>query len=199
LIVDGGTLEHIFNVRTALDNLTNNLKVGGIIIHLNPSNNWNGHGLYQFSPGFYATYYNNLNGYENTNIFIIKSDNPKKIYKTNTKFVERLELKSSSRLECVVITELHSRIKRKSIYQKDYEVRWSDLNTKSKSLFLPTKLNFVNWLKKRLKKYGWSFIIYDNLFSVINYVTSIINYVIKYDNVHEKNLNLTRVTNFLIP
>jgi hypothetical protein len=192
LIVDGGSLEHIFNVHIALNNLTNNLKIGGKIVHLNPSNNWNGHGLYQFSPGFYSTFYNNLNGYRNTKIFIIKSDKPKKIYKVNTNFVSRLELKSPSRLECVVITELHQRINRKSLYQKDYYVRWNDVNTKSKSFFLSTKLNFVKRLKERLKKYRLSFIIYRNLIGINHYFK-------KYDNVNEKNLDLTRVTNFLIP
>ncbi len=114
----------------------------------------------------------------------------------NTNFVARLELKSQSRLECVLITELHSRIKRKSLYQKDYEVRWNDVNIKSKSFLLSTKLNFVKRLKKGLIKYTLSFIIYVNLYSII---LSIIHYVKKPDNVNEKNLNLTRVTNFLIP
>lgn len=50
LIVDGGTLEHIFNVPVALENLSKMCAADGHIIGFNPCNNWPGHGFYQFGP-----------------------------------------------------------------------------------------------------------------------------------------------------
>ena len=49
-IVDGGTLEHIFNVPVALSNLMRMTKVGGLVLLANPANNLCGHGFFQFSP-----------------------------------------------------------------------------------------------------------------------------------------------------
>ena len=49
-VFDGGSLEHIFNVPTALANEMNMLKVGGRFLSAVPANNWLGHGFYQFSP-----------------------------------------------------------------------------------------------------------------------------------------------------
>lgn len=49
-IFDGGTLEHIFDVPVALENIFRMLKPGGRFVGVNPLNGWPGHGMYQFSP-----------------------------------------------------------------------------------------------------------------------------------------------------
>jgi len=49
-IYDGGTLEHVFNVPVALENIFNMLTPNGRFVGVNPFNGWPGHGLYQFSP-----------------------------------------------------------------------------------------------------------------------------------------------------
>jgi hypothetical protein len=61
LVFDGGSLEHIFNVPTALANIFNLLKVGGTVIHCLPSNNHVDHGFYQFSPTLFFDYYSTNN------------------------------------------------------------------------------------------------------------------------------------------
>lgn len=48
-IYDGGTLEHVFNVPTALKNMFLMLKPGGRAIGVNPLNGLPGHGMYQFT------------------------------------------------------------------------------------------------------------------------------------------------------
>jgi SAM-dependent methyltransferase len=57
-IYDGGTLEHVFNVPMALENIFRMLRPGGRVIGVNPLNGWPGHGMYQFSAeliyGFWA-------------------------------------------------------------------------------------------------------------------------------------------------
>jgi hypothetical protein len=56
-VLDGGTLEHVFDVRTVLRNLFEAVAVGGYIMHMAPSNNHVDHGFYQFSPTFFYDYY----------------------------------------------------------------------------------------------------------------------------------------------
>jgi SAM-dependent methyltransferase len=63
VIVDPGTLEHLFHVPNALVNLHSMLKPGGRIIHISPSSNWIDHGFWMFSPTFFRDYYVE-NGYE---------------------------------------------------------------------------------------------------------------------------------------
>ncbi len=57
LIIDGGTLEHIFDIKQAMMNISLLLKSGGRIIHLSPASNHIGHGFYSFSPGLFFDYY----------------------------------------------------------------------------------------------------------------------------------------------
>jgi SAM-dependent methyltransferase len=63
LIVDGGTLEHVFDVPQALRNIKTMLRPGGRIIHNNPMSNWAEHGYYQFSPTLFHDFYV-TNGFE---------------------------------------------------------------------------------------------------------------------------------------
>ena len=50
VIIDGGTIEHVFNTPQALDNVFHMLKDDGIFISVNGMTGWAGHGFYQFSP-----------------------------------------------------------------------------------------------------------------------------------------------------
>ena len=50
VILDSGTLEHVFHLPQVLKNIYDMLKVGGRVIHLLPSSNWIDHGFYSFSP-----------------------------------------------------------------------------------------------------------------------------------------------------
>lgn len=53
LIIDGGTLEHIFRLPNALNNIFQFLKPGGSIAHVSPSHNYFEHGFYCFNPTFF--------------------------------------------------------------------------------------------------------------------------------------------------
>jgi hypothetical protein len=66
-IYDGGTTEHIFDFPESLRNIYRLLKVGGIVMHASPSNDYVDHGFYSFSPTVFYDYYR-ANGFE-----IIKS------------------------------------------------------------------------------------------------------------------------------
>ena len=55
LIIEGGTLEHIFDFPVALTNLVKMLKPGGTLFLSTMANNHCGHGFYQFSPELFFT------------------------------------------------------------------------------------------------------------------------------------------------
>jgi len=57
LVVNGGTLEHVFNVANALTNISRIVRPGGAVLHAFPVNNWVDHGFYQFSPTLAFDYY----------------------------------------------------------------------------------------------------------------------------------------------
>jgi SAM-dependent methyltransferase len=54
-IFDGGSIEHVFNVPQALENMIELLEVGGIFCSINGNNNFSGHGMYQFSPELFLS------------------------------------------------------------------------------------------------------------------------------------------------
>jgi len=64
VVLDGGTLEHVFNFQTALLNAMRMVKVGGRLILNAPANNYFGHGFYQFSPELFFRVLNQENGFQ---------------------------------------------------------------------------------------------------------------------------------------
>ena len=56
IVLDGGTMEHCFNIGQVINNLVSMSKVGGFIVHGNPLVVMN-HGFYNFNPTFYHDYY----------------------------------------------------------------------------------------------------------------------------------------------
>jgi hypothetical protein len=64
MVLDGGSLEHIFNFPVAIKNCMEMLKVGGYYLGISPANNFLGHGFYQFSPELYYRIFNEENGFK---------------------------------------------------------------------------------------------------------------------------------------
>ena len=56
VVFDGGTLEHVFNFPQAIKNCMDMLRVGGHFISTTPTNNYCGHGFYQFSPELFFSF-----------------------------------------------------------------------------------------------------------------------------------------------
>jgi len=57
LILDSGTIEHVFHLPNALNNIFRMLKIGGRVVHISPSSNHIDHGFYMFSPTLFWDYY----------------------------------------------------------------------------------------------------------------------------------------------
>jgi hypothetical protein len=68
-VIDGGTLEHVFNFPTAIANCLRLLSVGGHYLGISPANNYLGHGFYQFSPELYYRILSPENGFRVLGMF----------------------------------------------------------------------------------------------------------------------------------
>ncbi len=62
-VIDGGTLEHVFNFPVALRSAIGAVRVGGHYLAISPVNNHFGHGFYQISPELYYRLLAADNGY----------------------------------------------------------------------------------------------------------------------------------------
>jgi hypothetical protein len=76
VVIDGGSLEHIFDVPTAFANLADMLKVGGTIFINTPANNMMGHGFYQFSPELMFRIFSEANGFDLQNVLLYEARYP---------------------------------------------------------------------------------------------------------------------------
>ena len=63
VVIDGGSLEHVFNVPIALANYMNAVRIGGSLFVITTANNHLGHGFYQFSPELFYRVFGESNGY----------------------------------------------------------------------------------------------------------------------------------------
>jgi hypothetical protein len=70
LVIDGGSLEHVFHFTVALKNVMEAVEPGGSLMTITPANNLMGHGFYQFSPELFFRAFVPQNGFELARIFI---------------------------------------------------------------------------------------------------------------------------------
>jgi hypothetical protein len=56
-IFDGGTMEHVFDIRQGMMNTADLLCPGGRVVHFSPVNNYVNHGFVQISPTLFHDYY----------------------------------------------------------------------------------------------------------------------------------------------
>lgn len=71
VVLDTGTLEHVFHVPNALKHLYRLVKPGGRIIHNTPASNHLDHGFWMFSPTLFQDYYA-ANGFEINAIRLVR-------------------------------------------------------------------------------------------------------------------------------
>jgi hypothetical protein len=63
VVIDGGSLEHIFDFPTAIKNCMEMVQIGGHFLSITPVNNFMGHGFYQFSPELFFRLFTKDNGF----------------------------------------------------------------------------------------------------------------------------------------
>lgn len=70
-VIDGGTLEHVFNFPVAIRTCMELVKPGGNLILITPCHNLSGHGLYQFSAELFYSVLAPENGYQVERMMIV--------------------------------------------------------------------------------------------------------------------------------
>lgn len=129
-VVDAGTLEHIFDVRRALANMSALSADGGQILHVLPANNQNGHGFWQFSPELFFALYSPANGYRDTRVFLASELNESHWFEVQRPAPgERVNLTSLLRTVVLVRTVRGAEVSDATVQQSDYVERWSTRST----------------------------------------------------------------------
>jgi len=127
VVIDGGTLEHVFNFPLAIQSCMLSLKQDGFFIGFTPGNNQMGHGFYQFSPELYYRIFSEQNGFKMRKVLIRVAD----------KWFEAMDPKEmKSRIEVanglpIFIYLIAQKLKHNASFsvpqQSDYERTW-DIN-----------------------------------------------------------------------
>jgi hypothetical protein len=73
VVLDSGSLEHIFNFPQAIANCMEMVDVGGHFVGITPTNNFLGHGFYQFSPELFFRVFSPSNGFALRQILAFES------------------------------------------------------------------------------------------------------------------------------
>lgn len=126
-IFDGGSLEHIYNIPQAFENLSKLCKVGGQILHMLPANNQCGHGFWQMSPELFFSLYSEKNGYKDTEVFLGDTTNPNWTFKIMPPDSgQRHDIQHPNPLYVMVRTVLtRENFTHKNVQQSDYIVEWN--------------------------------------------------------------------------
>lgn len=155
-VLDFGTSEHIFNVKTVYENIKLLCKQGGVIIHLVPANNFCGHGFYQFSPMFYKSVYAVDHGYDIKSMYLSRMSTDKDWFKVsfaniNDRFVFYNNYPTTLML---TVSKISSKSRSERIQQPDYENRWlgkkSGVNLNNNHLLRKLKIFLI---KIKLEKF----------------------------------------------
>ena len=71
LVIDGGTVEHVFNIPQTLKSIVKMLRLGGCVVHINSFTI--NHGFYAFSPIVFFDYYS-ANGFDDLQCYVLEVD-----------------------------------------------------------------------------------------------------------------------------
>ena len=128
-VLDFGTLEHVFNIAMAFDNVARLCAPGAHILHVLPSNNFVGHGFYQFSPELFFQIYSPERGFQGTRVFAAPGGTPDLWYEVRAprELGARVEFTSRDQLYLLVITQKAGEptpLMQQAVQQSDYVQLW---------------------------------------------------------------------------
>lgn len=87
-VIEGGSLEHVFNYPVALASLMRLVKPGGTLFMSTPANNCCGHGFYQFSPELMYRVFSEANGFKVRRVVLVEGVYPSFELTSNRKAYE---------------------------------------------------------------------------------------------------------------
>ena len=131
-VIDGGTLEHVFDFPTAIRNVMELLAPGGYFFGDNPADNWLGHGFYQFNPELFYRVFTHSNGFEVIDSLLAEDKVGGVIYKVTDPAIvgHRIRLCSRLRLYTLVLARKNHTVDnllQETPQQSDYTTRWESM------------------------------------------------------------------------
>jgi hypothetical protein len=135
VVIESGSLEHIFNFPVAIANLASMLKVGGTLFVTVPANNLMGHGFYQFSPELMFRVFSDENGFALRDVLLHEGVYPsielspnQQIYEVVDPAQVRSRVGLLSKGPVMMMVEAHkvrdAPMFAKAPMQSDYEAMW---------------------------------------------------------------------------
>lgn len=131
LVIDGGSLEHIFNFPASIKNCIDLIEKGGYFIGITPANNFFGHGFYQFSPELYWRVFSETNGFQVIKMYLYVHRKCASIFEVSDPFrvKQRITMINSFPSYLFIIAQKINNVEVFSQFpqQSDYEhISWKD-------------------------------------------------------------------------
>jgi len=128
LVIDGGSLEHVFNFPVAIKNCMEMVRGGGHFLGLSPANNCTGHGFYQFSPEVYFCIFSERNGFMVERLLVFESAPRGRWFEVrdSESVGERVEIVNNRPTHVMVLAR---KLRKATVFanypqQRDYVLRW---------------------------------------------------------------------------
>ncbi|HZM69127.1 MAG TPA: hypothetical protein VFB95_02035, partial [Candidatus Cryosericum sp.] len=132
-VLDGGSLEHVFNFPVAIRNCMEMVRVGGHFLAITPANNFMGHGFYQFSPELFYNVLSEDNGYEIVRLLVCEVRRGGRWYAVRDPRIlrKRVTLTNSVPVHMLVVARRKAAVPifRETPQQSDYRVVWGKHDT----------------------------------------------------------------------
>ena len=131
-IIDGGTLEHVFDIACSFRNVFRLLAPGGRVVHVLPVNNLNGHGFWQFSSDLLYSIYSERNGFAETEVYYFSSLRMGKWHLMPRPMAgEKIEIASVEPIQLLAVSRKVSDVSEISVSQPFYETTWRSDNAEA--------------------------------------------------------------------
>ncbi|MEX2092517.1 MAG: hypothetical protein WD971_07555 [Pirellulales bacterium] len=156
-VLDGGTLEHIFNVRQAFKNALEMVRLGGHYLCVTCGNNLFGHGFYQISSDFFYQSLTPENGFAETAVLLcLPTLEPPWFYAIapSTLLGKRVELVNDRPAYLMAIAR---RISLEPVFachpqQSDYQAAWQRAAGGAAEQPVTLPRGFAEWATERFLK-----------------------------------------------
>lgn len=130
LVLDGGSLEHVFHVSVALGNCMEMVRPTGHYMGISPVNNFMGHGFYQFSPEFFFRALDEDNGFAMDKLILVENRRGSRWYQArNPRDIRRRVTFTNSMPTYALVLARRTRMSgvfASTPQQSDYQADWSE-------------------------------------------------------------------------
>ncbi|MGH8508860.1 MAG: hypothetical protein ACREVH_09100, partial [Gammaproteobacteria bacterium] len=157
VVIDSGSLEHVFNFPVAIKSCMEMIKPGGHFIGVVPGNNFLGHGFYQFSPELFYRIFTQANGFAVIKMFVFEDRAGATWFEVADpdRVKRRVELTNSRPTYVAVIAEKvrEAEIFATGVYQSDYATLWKHDAKAAEAYLKKLARQFMNLVPTRLRVY----------------------------------------------